>query len=163
ALRPRGNAGAAPTGRSRPTQPPARGASTPAPPLSSGDFQLLQPSTTALERLLEQAGFLTQGEGEAGVGLARPVPAGGWTRWLAKLVRDGRSLSLIEPAGGQRRWIATARLDWFLALDSRWQPSPPPGQLPREVLPGDRDAIRQWLVEGRRRVEGERALATVVG
>src|SRR5699024_7372386 len=147
-VRPRGVARAARTSRSRPAQPPARGARTPAPPVSSGNFRPLQPSTTALERLLEQIGFMTQREGESGLGLVLPVPLGGWTPWFSKLVREGRALSLVEPGGGQRLWVATARLDWLLSLDARWQPSPPPGGIPRDALPDDCGAVRQWLIEG---------------
>ncbi len=148
-------------GRTRRAQPPARGAGAAAPPLPADDFRPLQPSTTALERLLEQVGFLTRREGESGLGMVQPVPAGGWTRWFSKLVGEGRAISLIEPGSGQRLWIATARLDWFLALDPRWQPSPPPGSFPRVAPPGDRDSVRQWLVESRRWVESERAFETV--
>ncbi|RFF28885.1 DEAD/DEAH box helicase [Wenzhouxiangella sediminis] len=140
---------------------PARGPANPAPPASAGDLRPLQPSTTALEGLLEQAGFLTQREGESGLGMVRPVPAGGWTPWFSKLVRDGRALSLVEPGGRQRLWIATRRLDWILSLDGRWQPHPPPGGIPRDALPSDRGAVWQWLIESRRRIEGERAFETV--
>lgn len=162
ASRSRATSRAAPTGRVRCAQPPARGEGAAVPsPAAAGDFRLLRPSTTALERLLEQAGFLTRPEGESGLALARPVPAGGWTRWFSKLVREGRALSLVEPGGGQRLWIATPRLDWILSLDERWQPCPPPGGIPRDALPGDRGAVWQWLIESRRRIEGERAFETV--
>ncbi|NBB92639.1 MAG: DEAD/DEAH box helicase [Gammaproteobacteria bacterium] len=162
--RPHSVARIAPAGRSTTDRPPARGPAAAAPPLASvGGFRPLQPSTTALERLLERAGFLTQREGESGLGLVRPVPAGGWTRCFSRLVAEGRALSLVEPVSRQRLWIATRRLDWFLSLDGRWQPQPPPGGIPRDALPSDRGVVWQWLVESRRRVEGERAFETVAG
>ncbi|NEZ05188.1 DEAD/DEAH box helicase [Wenzhouxiangella sp. XN201] len=144
------------------TKPPARTPGVAAPEVASGgELAPRKPSTTALERLLEQSGFLTQREGESGLGLAHPAPAGGWTRWFSKLVREGRALALVNPETRQRLWIATPRLDWFLSLDGRWQPSPPPGGFPRDALPSDRGAVWQWLVESRRCVEGERAFETV--
>ena len=153
----------APSGRSGRAQPPARGPGSPAPPSSSsGDMRGLQPSVTGLERLLERTGFMTQREGESGLGMVRPVPAGGWTPWFSKLVREGRALGLVGP-DGQRLWIATPRLDWFLSMDARWRPVPPPGGIPREALPSDRGAVWQWLVEARGRVEGEGAFETVAG
>ncbi|WP_376696664.1 DEAD/DEAH box helicase [Wenzhouxiangella sp. EGI_FJ10305] len=155
---PRSSAGS----RGNSPKPPARGAAVAAPAVACvGELTSRTPSTTALERLLEQAGFLTQREGESGLGLAQPVPAGGWTRWFSKLVREGRALALVNPENGQRLWIATHRLDWFLSLDGRWQPKPPPGGFPQDALPSDRGAVWQWLVEARRKVEGEAAFETV--
>lgn len=149
-----------PLARSGSTRPPARGPA-PAPPSSASGFRPLQPTTAALERLLEQVGFLTQREGESGLGMVRPAPAGGWTRWFSKLVREGRALSLVIPGERERLWIATRRLDWVLSLDGRWQPRPPAGGFPRDALPDDRGAVWQWLVESRRRIEGARADETV--
>ncbi len=94
--------------------------------------------------------------------MVRPVPAGGWTPWFSKLVRDGRALSLVEPGCGKRLWIATRRLDWILSLDGRWQPHPPPGGIPRDALPSDRGAVWQWLVQARRAVDGEGAMDRVM-
>ncbi|WP_376692072.1 DEAD/DEAH box helicase [Wenzhouxiangella sp. EGI_FJ10409] len=148
------------SGTSR-SKPPARGVSAPVPPPArAGDFRPLQPSTTALERLLEQAGFLTQQEGESGLGMVRSATAGGWTRWFSKLVREGRALTLVGP-DGRRLWIATRRLDWIQSLDGRWQPMPPPGGIPRDALPSDRGVVWQWLIESRQRLEGEAAFDTV--
>ncbi|RFF27683.1 MULTISPECIES: DEAD/DEAH box helicase [unclassified Wenzhouxiangella] len=143
------------------SKPPARGPGVAPAVASAGELASRTPSTTALERLLEQAGFMTQREGESGLGLAQPVPAGGWTRWFSKLVREGRALALVNPENGQRLWIATCRLDWFLSLDGRWQPHPPPGAFPQDALPSDRGAVWQWLVEARRKVEGEAAFETI--
>jgi ATP-dependent Lhr-like helicase len=160
--RPRSVARIEPARRPASANRPARGPASAAPPASGGDLRPLQPSTTALERLLEQAGFLTQREGESGLGMVRPVPAGGWTPWFSKLVRDGRALSLVEPGCGKRLWIATRRLDWILSLDGRWQPHPPPGGIPRDALPSDRGAVWQWLVQARRAVDGEGAMDRVM-
>jgi len=127
----------------------------------SGALESRPPATASLECLLEQAAFLTQREGESGLGLAQPVPAGGWTRWFSKLLREGKALALANPEKTQRLWVATRRLDWFLSLDGRWQPMPLPGGIPRDALPSDRGVVWQWLIESRRRVEGERAFQTV--
>jgi ATP-dependent Lhr-like helicase len=151
------------TARGRGSRPPARGPGAPAhPPAHGGDLRPQHPSTTALERLLEQVGFLTQREGESGLGMVWPVPAGGWTPWFSKLVREGRALSLVEPVSRRRLWIATRRLDWIVSLDARWQPTPPPGGIPRDALPSDRGAVFQWLVQARSAVDGEAAMERVM-
>ena len=130
-------------------------------PVTAANFGPLRRSAAALENLLEQAGFLTQSEGESGLGLPPPVPAGGWTLWFSNLLRAGSALSLTVPAAGQRLWIATRRLDWFLALDRRCQPSHSPCGFPRDAAPEDPAIARHWLIEARQRIEGEQAAGTV--
>lgn len=121
----------------------------------------MRPSADALERLLHDVGFLTAREGECGLGLARPVPAGGWTHWFSRLVREGRALTVSVGANQPRVWIAADRLGWLLELDPMLEPRPRPGTVPAAEPSGGPEAVRQWLREGRTRVEGESASETL--
>jgi hypothetical protein len=129
---------------------------------SSSRLRPCAPSKEALLQLLEAVGFLTRAEGEAGLGLPAPVPAGGWTRWFSRLVREGRAVTLHDPAGGRRLWVSVARVDWFALVAPAWQPRPIPGAAPRDALPSDRGAVWQWLVQARRAVDGEAACDRVM-
>jgi ATP-dependent Lhr-like helicase len=62
----------------------------------------------ALERLLDRAGFLTAAEGERGLGLARPVPVGGWTRSFSTLARERRALAVRLGPQSPWMWMTTA-------------------------------------------------------
>ena len=118
----------------------------------------IRPSVDALEDLIGSVGFLTQHEGEAGLGLADPRPASGWTWWFTQLVRERRALTLTGSDGAVRLWICGERLDWFLSLDPSLQVSPQPGQIPRDPAPDTAEEVRQWLVKARRKIDGERAV-----
>lgn len=72
----------------------------------------------SLERLLGAAGFLTAQEGERGLGLRGPVPAGGWTRRFAELVRQRRAVALLGEGNPPVLWVRTDRV----ALVSRAWP-----------------------------------------
>jgi len=126
----------------------------------------VRPCPDALERLLLDCGFLTAGEGEAGVGLARPAPAGGWSRHFATLVREKRAVAVSAGAKTRNLWIATDRLGWVMelapALEFKPWLSP---SLIREP-PGGPEIILQWLVDGRARIDGseaERVVARMLG
>ena len=82
------------------------------------------PGAESLERLLSACGFLTAGEGEAGVGMSRPVPAGGWTRWFSQLVREKRALSVSAGQGLPSAWVTVERLGWMLALNPKLEVRP---------------------------------------
>jgi ATP-dependent helicase Lhr and Lhr-like helicase len=123
----------------------------------------IRPSTDALEDFLCAVGFLTQQEGEAGLGLGDPRPAGGWTWWFMQLVRERRALTLTGSDDFPRIWIYSERLDWFLALRPTLVPAPKPGLMPQLPLPGDAEAARQWLVEARGRIDGEQAAERIDG
>ncbi|QOC23433.1 DEAD/DEAH box helicase [Wenzhouxiangella sp. AB-CW3] len=121
----------------------------------------IRPSADALDDLLHAAGFLTQREGETGIGLGAPRPAGGWTGWFAQLLRERRALSLCSDDERPRIWISAAWLDWFLLLDPTRQATPPAGSVPREPPPATAEDARQWLIEARRRIDGDHAAQTV--
>lgn len=75
------------------------------------------PGARGLERLLTACGFLTAWEGEAGAGLSRPIPPGGWTRWFSQLVRERRALNVSPGRSLPGVWVSTDRLGWVLALN----------------------------------------------
>ncbi|MDT8438915.1 MAG: DEAD/DEAH box helicase [Wenzhouxiangellaceae bacterium] len=79
-----------------------RADSTPAPVQRPGDCL---PTPQALAEWLDQVGFLTGSEGERGVGLARPVPPGGWSRAFARLVRERRAVSVPLGKQGPMLWM----------------------------------------------------------
>ena len=76
-----------------------------------------RPDADGLERLLLECGFLSAAEGEAGFGMARPVPGGGWTRYFSQLVRERRALAVSLSGNGPRLWVALERLGWLKLLD----------------------------------------------
>ena len=121
----------------------------------------IRPSVDVLEDLIESVGFLTQKEGEAGLGLGDPRPASGWTWWFTQLVRERRALTLSRADGQVRLWVCNDRVDWFTRLDSGLQPSPAPGQMPRDPAPETAGEVRQWLIEARAKVDGDRAAEVV--
>ena len=79
-------------------------------------------TVAGLEQLLRQVGFLTAAEGERGLGLARPIPVGGWTRTFSTLMRERRALAVrlgprhpwlwmrTEDAAALRQQVATLEL-----------------------------------------------------
>ncbi|MEX0916221.1 MAG: helicase-related protein, partial [Wenzhouxiangellaceae bacterium] len=77
----------------------------------------LRASPDNLERLLLGCGFLTAAEGEAGLGLARPAPAGGWNRHFSTLVHHKRALTITTGPGAANLWIAAERLGWFIEFN----------------------------------------------
>jgi len=88
--------------RSRPLQ--STGCTVPA-PCSSGRVPRsgVSAGPDALEHLLQRSGYLTAAEGERGLGLARPIPVGGWTRSFSILVRERRALA--ARLGPQYPWL----------------------------------------------------------
>jgi ATP-dependent helicase Lhr and Lhr-like helicase len=112
----------------------------------------IRPSVDVLEELLESVGFLTQREGETGIGLAAPVPAGGWSGWFAQLVREGRAATLCGESSAERLWVCTARLDWFSMLDPGLRSISAPCQVPRDPPPGSSQQVREWLLDARARI-----------
>ncbi|MGM0658209.1 MAG: DEAD/DEAH box helicase [Pseudomonadota bacterium] len=162
-----------PATRSRPRQSvevPVAAPSLPAPARrrqQPAGFAARRPSPDNLERLLLESGFLTAAEGETGLGLAGPVPAGGWSRHFSTLVREKRALKISGATGGlQSLWIAAERLGWFLELAPDLEYSPwISATLVREP-PGGAEGVRQWLVAGRARIDGdgaEKAVARLLG
>jgi len=110
------------------------------------------PGAQSLERLLSTCGFLSAGEGEAGVGMSRPVPAGGWTRWFSQLVRERRALS-VSTGSDLCAWVSVERLGWLLALNPKLQVRPwispaliqVPLEAPEQVL--DRLVAARLLID----------------
>lgn len=103
----------------------------------------------ALERLLDRAGFLTAAEGERGLGLARPVPAGGWSRSFSTLARERRALAVR--LGPQQPWlwmstqVAAALRRRVPSLELRpWVSS---AQL--DIAAGNGELLFEQLVRGR--------------
>jgi len=131
------------------------------PPRRSGPASL-RASPDALERLLLDCGFLTASEGEGGIGLARPAPAGGWSRHFATLVHEKRAVTVAAGPGAPNLWIATDRLGWIMelvpALEFKPWLSP---SLIREP-PGGPEAVLQWLVAGRALIDGNQAESVVI-
>ena len=121
----------------------------------------IRPCADALEDFLSAVGFLTQQEGEKGLGLADPRPAGGWTWWFTQLVRERRAVAMVGHDGQSRIWVCADRVGWFLRLDTGLQASPPPGQLPQDPAPETADEVRRWLITARAKVDGDRAAETV--
>ncbi|MBS3745080.1 MAG: ATP-dependent DNA helicase, partial [Wenzhouxiangellaceae bacterium] len=160
-----------PAMRSRPRQSVKAPAAAPSFSAPTGQ-QLLQPAGRQpgpdnLERLLLESGFLTAAEGETGLGLAGPLPAGGWSRHFSTLVREKRALKISTATGTQQSlWIAAERLGWFLELAPDLEYSPwISAALVREP-PGGAEGVRQWLVAGRARIDGdgaEKAVARLLG
>lgn len=130
-----------------------------------------------LEALLLRAGFLVADEGEAGLGLAGPLPPGGWTRAFSQLLRERRAVS-VEPgpvhADGPRPqarphwrpqaprlWVAVPRLDWLQAVAPalKIQPWLAPALWPR-AAPCAGAALAR-LIEARSHIEGGNAESTV--
>ncbi len=64
-------------------------------------------TAAGLDQLLRQVGFLTAAEGERGLGLARPIPAGGWTRSFSALMRERRALAVRLGPGHCWLWMRT--------------------------------------------------------
>jgi ATP-dependent Lhr-like helicase len=150
----------APAGRrERRVMPQSNGASADRAPAGPG----LRPTADALERLLTEAGFLTAAEGERGVGLARPVPAGGWTRPFSQLVRERRAVSIRLAANGPALWAGLERVGWILALrpDAEFRPWIAPALVP--VPAESRAEVLARLIAARRRVAGDASEATVAG
>lgn len=69
----------------------------------------LRDGADGLEHLLDQTGFLTAAEGERGLGMARPIPAGGWVRSFSELLRQRRALAVR--LGPQQPWL------WMRIID----------------------------------------------
>jgi len=114
-----------------------------------------------LERLLIDCGFLTAVEGEAGLGLARPGQAGGWSRDFSALIRQKRALTVSSGPDAQKLWIATDRLGWFMELDSGLEFSPwISASLVAEPPGGARD-VMEWLISARANIDGDRAAEIV--
>jgi len=114
------------------------------------------PSSESLERILLELGFLTAAEGEAGVGLAAPVPAGGWGRWCARLVRERRAVS-VRAADGTRLWIAAERLGWFRRLAPALESRPWISDALLAEPQGDAAEVRRRLVAARTPLDGAEA------
>ena len=115
----------------------------------------------SLEHLLIDCGFLTAAEGEAGFGLARPAPAGGWSGVFRTLVRQKRAVTASGGSGAQRIWVATERLGWFMRLDPALEFRPwISASLVADPPCTDRRPI-DWLVSARARIDGDRAAQTI--
>jgi len=120
-----------------------------------------RPSPDELERLLLEVGFLTAAEGEAGLGVAGPVPAGGWSRHFTALVRDKRALTVAAGRDSRGLWIAAERAGWFMELDPALEFRPWISASLVAEAPGDADTVLAWLIEARKRIEGDNAADTV--
>jgi len=127
------------------------------PPPDACRLAVRQPSCTALEALLVEAGYLTCREGESGVGLRSPVPGGGWTHWFSRLLREGRAVTVTSRLNAQRLWVASRRLDWLRTLDPGLRPCPAPTNLPGDPIPVRHADIRAWLLAGRSQIDGDQA------
>jgi len=154
---------AAPGGRGKAARPgssaqPAASVHRPAKPRST-DPAGFDPSARGLERLLLECGFLCAAEGEAGFGMARPVPGGGWTRHFSQLVRERRALAVSPSANAPRLWVAVERLGWLKLLDpgAEIRPWIAPALIP--ATRQSREVILARLVAARRRIDGDAAEA----
>jgi len=121
----------------------------------------LQAGPDSLERLLVDCGFLTASEGEAGLGMARPAPAGGWSRDFRTLVHQKRAVTITGGPGAANLWIAAERLGWFMELNPALQFRPWISASLVAEPPGGADLVLEWLIEGRRRIDGPSAADTV--
>ncbi|MCA1779438.1 MAG: DEAD/DEAH box helicase [Xanthomonadaceae bacterium] len=110
-----------------------------------------------LEQLLMDCGFLTAVEGEAGLGLARPVAAGGWSRTFSTLVREKRALTVTAGPGSPALWVAIGRLGWFIQLNPALEFRPWMSLSLVAEPPGGTDAALRWLLAGRAGIDGARA------
>lgn len=130
----------------------------------------LRASADVLEKLLVESGFLTAAEGERGAGLALPVPAGGWSRCFAQLVRERRALTVTAPGTGTRLWVAVERAGWLLELNSEleFRPWLSPSLIAEPPMSAGQSGVAGaygWLVAGRRRFDGidaERRVAALL-
>lgn len=133
--------------------------SPPAAPIGqqAGGLAGRRASPDNLERLLLEAGFLTSAEGEAGLGLAGPAPAAGWSRHFSALVREKRALTISAGPGAPNLWIAVERLGWFIELvpDLEYRPWIS-GSLIAEP-PGGAETVLGWLLSARARIVGDQA------
>ena len=118
-----------------------------------------RPDAGGLERLLLECGFLSAAEGEAGFGMARPVPGGGWTRCFSQLVRERRALAVSLSGNGPRLWVALERLGWLKLLDpgAGIRPWIAPALIP--AARRSREDVLSRLVAARRRIDGDAAEA----
>jgi len=118
-------------------------------------------SPDALEQLLLDAGFLSSPEGESGLGLAKPVHAGGWSGAFSQLVRERRAVSVEIDRDRPRLWVALDRVGWIRALapDVEIRPWIAPALVSGPACaPAD---VFARLVSARRRIEGDAAEATL--
>jgi len=116
----------------------------------------LSPDADSLESLLMQCGYLTTAEGEAGLGIARPIPPGGWSRSFSALVRQRRAFRIAGGAGASDLWVAAERLGWFLALDSALDFRPWISTALITIPAEGKEVVGRWLKTARRRVHGDR-------
>ncbi|MDT8449043.1 MAG: DEAD/DEAH box helicase [Wenzhouxiangellaceae bacterium] len=126
----------------------------------------LRASADALEKLLVESGFLTAAEGERGAGLAPPVPAAGWSRCFAQLVRERRALTVTAPGTGTRLWVAAERVGWLLELNPELDFGPWLSPSLIGEPPGGTAGAYAWVVDGRRRFDGDdagRRVAALLG
>ncbi|MGK7297202.1 MAG: DEAD/DEAH box helicase [Candidatus Wenzhouxiangella sp. M2_3B_020] len=135
-------------------------------PLRRSGRDGVRPSADALARMLDEAGFLTAAEGEAGIGLQGPLPAGGWTRWFSQLVREKRAVAVSSSADGPGLWVGVERLGGLLALNPALQYRPWISPSLVNEAPGPEEGGLQWLAASRRRVDArasEVAVARLLG
>ena len=127
--------------------------------LGKADVAGFRPDAGGLERLLLECGFLFAAEGEAGFGMARPIPGGGWTLCFAQLVRERRALAVSPSGNGPRLWVALERLGWLKLLDPAAEIRPwiAPALIPAARY--SRGDILTRLVAARRRIDGDAAEA----
>lgn len=121
----------------------------------------LQPSPDHLDRLLLECGFLTVSEGEAGVGLARPVPPGGWTRAFSTLVRERRALACRVSTAHPWLWVALDHLGVWTVLLPGLEVRPWISASLIAQPTGDDMTLQHWLLHARRRIDGDGSADTV--
>ena len=114
-------------------------------------------SPDKLERLLLEAGFLTSAEGEAGLGLAGPAPAAGWSRHFSALVREKRALTISAGSRVPNLWIAVERLGWFIELVPDLQYRPWISGSLIAAPPGGAETVLGWLMSARAKIDGDQA------
>ena len=142
-------------GRGKGTRPdsgtkPAAAVHAPA----KADIAGFRPDAGGLEQLLLECGFLSAAEGEAGLGMACPMP-GGWTRCFSQLVRERRALTVSLSGNGPRLWVAVERLGWLKLLDpgAGIRPWIAPALIP--AARESREDILCRLLAARRRIDGD--------
>lgn len=120
------------------------------------------PGTRSLERLLTDCGYLTAREGEAGVGMSRPVPAGGWTRWFSRLVREKRAVSVSASQDLPCVWVSMDTLGWLMALNPALEARPWISPALIEVATGPLEHLLDRLVVARQRIDARTRHADVL-
>ncbi len=120
-----------------------------------------RPSPDNLEQLLLECGFLTVSEGEAGLGLARPVAPGGWTRAFSTLLRERRALACRASTSHPWLWVALDHLGTWTELlpELEFRPWISVSLVSEPV--GDDKTLQRWLLHARRRIDGEGAADAV--